>query len=393
MHLGLKALAAFFDDHRHAPSLVLATVVSTEGSTYRKPGAMLLATATGDFAGLISGGCLESDLVARAREVLETGKACRVDYDLKDDDELVLGLGLGCGGAVHLLLQRLDREDGFQPLGALFHAIRRGVGCSLGLVVNGGETGFERGQNVLEADDGVFLGEERLRALLHDPSATVVPGGRARRVRLSPTSDAVKAAQDESLRDESPAESAGGEAASMLVVRVEPPPRVLVCGAGVDALPVIRQVLALGWDCVVVDHRPDAVSLDRLPAGAEGHCIRPEALADAVALDKIHAAVVMSHHVNHDAAYLAQLATCPPSYLGLLGPRARKAQLLETTGLDGLPVRGPVGLDIGAELPESIALAIVAEIHACLNGRDGHALDPVAGQAIERTGMFASGRS
>lgn len=353
MHLGLKALQAFLDENRQARYLILATVVATEGSTYRKPGAMLLANDAGEFAGLISGGCLESDLVAQARDVLETGEARRLDYDLKDDDELVLGLGLGCGGAVHLLLQRLAGADGFQPLGALFHALERGVACRLGLVVESGDPALPPGAFVLEADDGVFLGPDALLPSLHDASATPGIGGRARRAVLA--TDA-------------------GEVA-LLSVRIEPTPRVLICGAGTDVLPVVSQVLSLGWDCIVADHRPASLAPDRLPPGAAGVCTRPGRLADAVDLARIDAAVVMSHHVGHDADYLAQLATAPPPYLGMLGPRARKAQLLEDMGLPALRVRGPVGLDIGAELPESIALAIVAEIHACLNDRDGRSLD------------------
>ena len=348
MNLELEALNAFLDANRGASALVLATVVATEGSTYRKPGAMLLSNEAGEFAGLISGGCLESDLVAQARDVLESGKPQRLSYDLKDDDELVLGLGLGCGGAVHLLLQRVVPANDFAPLGPLFDRLGEGRRCQLGLVIEG-----ERlGEAALVDDQGEPWGPEPLvEALAGAPSPRPGRAGRARSVSLE----------------------SGTE--QMLCVDVRPTPRVLICGAGLDALPLAAQVLALGWRCTVTDHRPASLAAERLPAEVESVCARPDRVGEAVDLAAFDAAVVMTHHVEHDASYLAQLAEHDMAYLGVLGPRARRDQLLQTIGKPDLPVRGPVGLDLGAELPEAIALAVMAEIHAVLAGRQAGSLD------------------
>jgi xanthine dehydrogenase accessory factor len=346
MHLGLKTLEAFLAANRDAESLVLATVVATEGSTYRKPGALMLVNQNGEHAGLISGGCLEGDLVARARAVFETGEALGVRYDLKDDDELVLGLGLGCGGAVHLLLVRLEGADGFPPLDALFRALATGHSCRLGLVLESSGEAPPVGSLALQSTDGHASPTDALSGFLADTELEE-DHQRTRVVRMEM--------------------SAGW--AEVLCTDIQPTPRVLVCGAGPDAMPLIAQVLALGWDCTVVDHRPASVAETRLPIGAVGMCARPDRLSEKLDLATVDAAVVMTHHVEHDATYLKQLATSPPAYIGLLGPRARRDQLLESAGVIGLPVRGPVGLDIGAELPEAIALAVMAEIHAVLNGR------------------------
>lgn len=348
MHLGLKTLAAFLDAHQAESHLVLATVVATEGSTYRKPGAMMLVNASGDFAGLISGGCLEGDLVARTRTVLDTGEVARVSYDLKDEEGLVLGLGLGCGGAVHLQLQRLDREDGFEPLGSLLACVAHGVACRLMLVTDSDDPQLSVGDAALSGGDGTTLGPPSLLGHLAEAS-----------VRSSTGRASLRRVAHE------------GGSAEVLEVDVQPTPRVLVCGAGPDAVPLVRQVAALGWNCTVTDHRPGFADPDRFPDGVDVACERPARLAGAVDLAQVDAAVVMSHHVEHDAAYLAALAQRPPAYLGLLGPRARRDQLLESLGSDAPFVHGPAGLDLGAELPESIALAIMAEIHAALNGRDG----------------------
>jgi xanthine/CO dehydrogenase XdhC/CoxF family maturation factor len=325
---------------------------------------MLLCNAAGEFAGLISGGCLESDLVARARDVLETGEPRRLSYDLKDDDELLLGLGLGCGGVVHLLLQRLVSTNDFAPLGPLFERLAAGRRCQLGLVIEGECLG----ESALVDDLGGTWGPEKLVGkLAAAPPPRPGRSGRARSVSL-----------DALAREREPDESSRkrrGEVGRMLCVDVRPTPRVLVCGAGLDALPLVAQVLGLGWRCTVTDHRPASLAEERLPPGAESACVRPDRLGESLDLSAFDAAVVMTHHVDHDASYLAQLAEHSPIYLGVLGPRARRDELLKTIGRPELPVRGPVGLDIGAELPEAIALAIMAEIHAVLAGREAGSLD------------------
>jgi xanthine/CO dehydrogenase XdhC/CoxF family maturation factor len=161
-----------------------------------------------------------------------------------------------------------------------------------------------------------------------------------------------------------------------ILVNIPPQTRVLVCGAGPDAVPVVRALSALDWDVLVVDHRPAYARADRFPDKCRVIQARPEQLAELVDLDEIDAAVVMSHHLENDGTYLAQLAKKDLDYLGCLGPRARRDRLREMADCPGQQVFGPVGLDIGAELPEAIALSLVAEIHAVLNRRSGLPLTP-----------------
>ncbi len=345
MHLGLKTLRAFLLEHADASQLVLAVVVATEGSTYRKPGAMMLIGPDGDYAGLVSGGCLEGDLTERAREVLSSGEPLRVHYDLKDDD-LLFGLGLGCGGAVDLLLLRLDAARQFAPLGSLFEALDAGEHCQLALVCDSTDKSLPVGSTALFSSGAIRTGP----APILDRLRRGAPGpARARREVL-----------------ESPQGSAG-----LLVIGIAPSPHVLVCGAGPDAVPLVSQVLALGWDCTVADHRENFADPTRFPPGAQMLCQRPKALSGHAILERIDAAVIMTHHVGHDADYLRAFREKPPAYLGLLGPKARRDRLIEETGSQALAIHGPAGLDIGAELPEAIALAIMAEMHAVLAGRQG----------------------
>lgn len=348
MHLGLNSLSTFFSDQQGVQELVLAVVVATEGSTYRKPGALMLMAEGGQREGLISGGCLEDDLFGHAQTVFARRQAKTVVYDLNDDPELVWGLGLGCGGSVRVLLAPLSIGANLAVMQKVFQAASQGTPAALSVAFESTSDVVPVGTMAALIDGTVQLGAPELAQAL---ATERFEQGRSAS-RLLPHSE---------------------RELGVLHVRMQTTPHVLVCGAGPDAVPVVQQVLALGWNCTVVDHRSAYARASRFPTGARVLCQRPEQLS-ALVNEAISAAVVMSHHVDHDTAYLRELAQKPPVYIGLLGPRKRRDALLETLGEHAPKVRGPAGLDIGAELPESIALAIISEIHACLNARSGGAL-------------------
>jgi len=353
MHLGTPSLLTFFDAHRNDKYLVLATIIATVGSTYRKPGAMMLIAADGSFEGLISGGCLEADLLCHAEDVFRSGAPQRVTYDMHADDDLVWSLGLGCDGVIHLQLQRLDRSDDFGFLGHLDRAHRARRSVLLALVTESdGRTAT--GSHALLDSTGDTAGAPVLLDLLREVAAAW-PAWRFRNLRFG-----------------------GGDAGECLAIHIPPTPRVLICGAGPDAVPLARLLTELTWDTIVVDHRPAYARPDRFPVGCEVLLSRPENLADTVDPTALDAAVIMSHHLENDRLYLSGLAPHNLAYLGVLGPRARRLKLSKEAGCAGRAVFGPVGLDIGAELPASIALAIAAEIHAVLNDRDGGMLTEIA---------------
>jgi xanthine/CO dehydrogenase XdhC/CoxF family maturation factor len=159
----------------------------------------------------------------------------------------------------------------------------------------------------------------------------------------------------------------------MLYTELRPLPRLLVLGAGQDAVPVVNLADTLGWRVTLVDHRP--AYLDRPGfAGAETRvCAPADELADRVPLPTFAAAIVMSHHLATDRRHLVTLAGSRVPYIGLLGPPGRRDRLLRELGTaaEGLAARlhGPAGLDIGADSPESIALAILAQIYAQFHGK------------------------
>lgn len=353
MHLGTSALLEFYDRHRDDQSLVLVTIVDTEGSTYRKPGAMMLIAADKSYEGMISGGCLEGDLLHHAAEVFDTGQPRRLTYDMHADDaELVWGLGIGCDGIIHLLLQRLDGPDGFAMLDRVGESLDAGHAVLAALVTESRDPGLPLGSIGLVDAAGGSYGDPRLSGGPAAEAAAVWPHWRHSMTRL------------------------GG--ADVMLIHIPPQPRILLCGAGPDAVPVARQFAGLGWRCTVADHREGFARPDRFPDGCRVIRTRPASLRDHVDPARFDAAVIMTHNLEHDAGYLRELAPAAESgalgYLGVLGPTTRRDRLRQMAGCEGLPVRGPVGLDIGAELPEGIALSIAAEIHAVLNARDGLAL-------------------
>jgi len=322
---------------------VLATVVATAGSTYRKPGARMLIMADGSYFGLLSGGCLEADLKLHAFEVLQSGAPCAVEYDMRGPDDILFGIGAGCEGAMRVLLE---------PAGP-------GSPAAAALAAAGDATRAGRPASLIALHESADLPLGTYTAAPPLPPALIHAAEQA-------LADGASRAMDS---------QAGGRRSRAFVQFLAPAPHVLICGAGLDARPVASAARALGWRVSVVDHRPAYAVAADFP-GAEVRLCDPHLLRSAVDLEQCHAAVVMSHHLPSDAAYLRELAqTDRPAYIGLLGPEARRRRLAQELGpvADALQfrIRGPVGFDIGAVTPEGIALAIVGQIHAWLAGRGG----------------------
>ena len=330
---------------------VLATIVATAGSTYRKAGARMLVEADGRLTGLLSGGCLEHDLREQANTVLASGVPKIVAYDMRGDDDLIFGIGAGCEGAMRILLEPAGAgSPALRALLAAGTALANGATAALA-VVHDGPSG-SLGTRAWPSPDGQNLEPE-----LAASCATVVATETSRHLRWD--------------NEQSPKEA--------WVQFLAPPPRVLVCGGGPDAQPLVAQLRALRFQVTVADHRPAYALPERFP-GADVSLGPAAAVAARIWLDRCFAAVVMSHHLPSDGAYLGALARSTVAHVGLLGPRARRERLIAELGADAARLAprlyGPVGLDIGAVTPEAIALAIAAELHALAAGRPGGSCSP-----------------
>ena len=339
--------------------MALGLLVHTVGSTYRKPGAMLLTASDGEYAGLISGGCLEGDLGERARAVIASGKAALVTYDLRNADDLVWGLGLGCEGAMHILLLRVGPQEEWQPLAHLAAALAARKPTAVGIVAESVEPGIPAGALLLPQDDG-----DGALTLPRSLAAT------ARAALLEPHMRAALGAAPRSAAIGWVAQP--GARWKALLLPLSLPPRLLLLGAGPDALPVVDFAARTHWQVTLVDHRPAYAVPWHFPSAERVVLARPEEIAQAVDFGQFAAAVVMSHHLPSDLEYLRALSASSLAYIGLLGPPARREKLLSELGPEAERLRprlrAPVGLNLGGRTPESIALAIVAEVHAFVHG-------------------------
>jgi xanthine/CO dehydrogenase XdhC/CoxF family maturation factor len=302
---------------------VLVTLTSVQGSSYRRPGARMLVTESGARIGSISGGCLEEDLVAHARSVAAARRAEVVTYDTSAENDLVWGVGLGCHGVVKILLEPLPARPPWAD------ALSRNL-------LEGRPTLLEA---VWDARSGV-LGTRLADGQRGDPG----PG--------------------------------------VFLDRVDPPPSLAIFGAGDDARPLARIALELGWKVTVADPRPALATAARFP-GTFALVLGPAGeLVARAAPPAGTLAVVMTHHYRHDLPLLRDLLPRPLAFLGLLGPKRRSERILSDLERDGLGIteamrarlHAPVGLDLGADAPEEVALSIVAEMKASLSGRDARPL-------------------
>jgi xanthine/CO dehydrogenase XdhC/CoxF family maturation factor len=337
----------------------LATVVRVVGSAYRRPGARMLLGRDGTRVGLVSGGCLEADLAERARPVLESGGAITVTYDARTDEDLIFGLGLGCEGTVVVLIERVpERRDGGH-LALVARCLERRERLALATIFRSGG-GVPVGSRFWLVEDDVGSGDfddARLAESLGRGASAVLRSGRHQNVTLETAAGPVDA----------------------LIEAVLPLPQLLVLGAGPDAQPVVRLAAALGFEVTVLDHRPAFARAAAFPGATRVAVCEPGRLPELADLDPDAVVLVMSHAYAHDLGYLRQLLGHEVRYLGVLGPRRRTDRILGELAKEGIVpsaaerarLHAPVGLDIGAETPEEIALSILAEIQAELAGRAG----------------------
>jgi len=310
-------------------AVAMVTLVRVAGSSYRRVGARLLIAANGDYAGSISGGCLEAEVIRKAAWLVRDGATVE-RYSTLFDDTAEIPYGLGCGGTVDLLIEPAGTPE--------FTTLMQALAASL------------QGES--------FVME------------TILPSGG------TPLRRTVQTGNWQLATGDSSSDNLRSQAAGTIVEVITPPQRLLIFGAGDDAQPMVRMAALLGWNVVVADGRPQLARADRFP---EAERVLAGTSLDALQITANDAAVIMSHSYEQDRAWLAALLPLHPRYLGLLGARHRSALLVaEAAAILGWDVAraceglfAPVGLDLGGDGAEAIALATVAEIQACSEGKLG----------------------
>ena len=324
----------------------LATVVRVKGSAYRREGARIVVREDRTYECLLSGGCLEPAVADAAARVMATGEPVVVSYDLTDDS--VWGLGIGCTGAVDILIERL----GDDPLARAWLSVLERAEPA---VLVTGLAGVS-GRLLVRDDDDEVLGCLSAAGI----ESAAVARARARLSASQPISGT----------------EALGHADLFFEVSV-PPPQLVIFGAGPDAAPLVRDARELGFAVTVVDVREGFLTADRFPGATlvSAHFGR---FAETVPLDARSVVVIMNHHLERDERSLSFALASEARYIGVLGPRRRYLTLMERLRQNGAAfdaaslsrVRSPVGLALGAETPEEIAVSIVGEIIAVLRGFD-----------------------
>ena len=371
----LEIIKYFASSELKATRTILATVVDVKGSSYRLPGARMLIRENGEMIGTVSGGCLEADVLERAKRVLQTGKTEIFIYDTTSHADSVFTLNMGCRGVIRILLEP-----------------------------------FDSGDNLLKAWNNVFQEQKQLlvATLISTEYTDKAPiGGKifysgAKQLYFENLPEGLKISDD--LRSACNEFFEKNEKAQIKEIQTvqgkfelffeifSPPINLIVFGAGADAIPVAETAKNLGWCVSVVDHRPAFANKERFPFADQIIIARAEHLAENMTIAKNTVAVVMSHNYEHDKNALRFLLDSNAGYIGALGPKRRTENILRELQETGETfsdeqinkLYAPVGLDIGADTPESIALSIIAEIKSVLSNRNGSFLRLRSGSIYNR---------
>ena len=373
----MDIINAFDKAQSKGKQAALATVVSVEGSSYRKEGARMLITEEGELTGAISGGCLEGDALRKALFVMHEKKAKLVIYDTSNEDDVEVGFQLGCNGIIHVLIEPINSDELLNPISLLKEVVNTRQAVILTTMFSLNRNVIQKGTCLLLKADGTVL-----NTLNDDSLASLVMGDM--RTVLATDNSSIKTYVNENIE------------LTAFVNIIKPQIALILIGAGNDAIPIVKMGELLGWKVTVADGRPDYANKKRFSSGCQVVVTKPEKIFSCLDLDSQTIFVLMTHNYNYDLAMLRQLLQLDVRYIGILGSRGKISRMVEELINEGIDVEkklskiySPVGIDIGAESPEEIALSIVSEIQSVLSGHPVKHLrfqdNPVHPRAAEKT--------
>ena len=337
--------------------VALATVVKVRGSSYRSPGARMLISDDGKWVGSISGGCLEGDALRKARKVMTDQVPMTVTYDTSEDSNQNLGIGLGCNGIIDVLIEPIDQVSPHDSI-RLFERLLSGKQpVALATVFS---NSFYQGEKLLiNAEKEILLSfsNERMNDLLLPDLARVFETRR---------SEAKQYVFDDFTLE-------------VFVELIQPAVSLMIFGGGFDARPVSQLAKSLGWEVTVTDECVAHIAPVFFPTADKLSLCNRQFIERDFDITPYTACVLMSHNYEYDRDVLRKLLKSPASYIGILGPRKRFDKMVEEFSREGLHlssddlhrIHSPIGLDIGAEAPDEIALSIVSEIQGKFANRSG----------------------
>lgn len=336
--------------------VALATVVQVRGSSYRSPGARMLIADDGKWVGSISGGCLEGDALRKARQVMTNKKPLTVTYDTREDSNQNLGIGLGCNGVIDVLIEPVDEKDAHNPIRLFQTLISSKEPVALATVFTGASAG-----------EKLLINTER-------------------KVLLSFSNDALNgivlpdlAQVFETKRSEAKKFYVECNHLEVFIELIQPVISLMIFGGGFDARPVSQLAKSLGWEVTVTDECVAHIAPLFFPTADKLSLCHREYIDRDFKITPFTACVLMSHNYEYDRDVLRKLLSLPSPYIGILGPRKRFDKMIKEFEADGIRLTGddlhrihsPIGLDIGAEAPDEIALSIISEIQSKFASRSG----------------------
>jgi xanthine dehydrogenase accessory factor len=342
----------------------LATVVHVDGSSYRQAGARMLVTDEGQLTGAISGGCLEGDALRKALLVMAQQKPMLVTYDTSDEDDAKLGVGLGCNGIIHILIEPIDPSNENNAVNLLKKILaQRQKAVLLTIFDMQNRKANQPGTCFVYSENGETAGQ-------------VSPDF----LQLVLTADAKQALQQQASATKK--YTADTESLTVFTEFIQPPVSVVIIGGGNDVMPLVQMANILGWHTTVVDGRANYATAARFPLAGRVVVAKPDMVLSQVPIDEQTVFLLMTHNYNYDLAILKQLVNTKVVYTGVLGPRKKMDRMMSELQAEGIlltkeqlaRIYSPVGLNIGAETAEEIALSVLSEIKAVLAQRPGGSL-------------------
>ena len=337
--------------------VALATVVQVRGSSYRSPGARMLITDDGKWVGSISGGCLEGDALRKARQVMTDKKPLTVTYDTREDSNQNLGIGLGCNGVIDVLIEPVDQQDNQNPIELFRTLVSSKEPVALATVFSGSK----------------YTGEK----LLIDAGKTVLLSFSNSNLTDLVLTDLVRIF--ETKRSEAKKYDFEGKPLEIFIELIQPAISLMIFGGGFDARPVSHLAKSLGWDVTVTDECVAHIAPLFFPTADKLSLCQREFIDRDFDITPFTACVLMSHNYEYDRDVLKKLVSSPSPYIGILGPRKRFDKMLEEFEAEGIRltnddlhrIHSPIGLDIGAEAPDEIAISIISEVQGKFSNRSG----------------------
>lgn len=338
-------------------NVALATVVKVRGSSYRSPGARMLIADDGKWVGSISGGCLEGDALRKARQVMTEKKPLTVTYDTREESNQNLGIGLGCNGVIDVLIEPVDKADNNNPVMLFEGLLATQEPIALATVFSSPK----------------YTGEKLLLSVSGE-TRTTFSNTRLNQMVVRDLAELFKTNKSEAKEYD-----IENEKTDVFIELIQPSISLIIFGGGFDARPVSQMAKALGWQIMVTDECVAHIAPVFFPDADKLSLCQRDFIDRDFNITPYTACVLMSHNYEYDRDVLKKLLQSPSPYIGILGPRKRfdkmltefNEQSVTLSHEDFYRIHSPIGLDIGAETPDEIAVSIIAEIQGKFTNRSG----------------------